>query len=141
MEKKLTIDEFIAKNNYKKEIVKKEYDTSELKRNNGLDCSIDTMISFCNKAKKDLFLKENVRFREKWTGYEDCGIVLEYDEAETDEEFKERIDNLYDSYLISYNNMLEAKRELEYKEKLDALNKKYGVELTVTNLKIKHHER
>ena len=126
MEKKLTKEEFIAKKKYSKNTVVREYDDSELLSHGDLSCSIDIMIAFCNKAKKDLKDKKNIEFNQNWSGYESCTIDLNYDDIETDEEFEHRIDEEYDNYLYSYNKRVEEKRECEYKRRLKELNKQYG---------------
>lgn len=134
MKKRLTKEEFIIENKFKKEIISKEYDSSELKRNSGcktdtLWCSIDKMIAFCNKAKKELAGKENVEFYQNWTDYEECEVELYYDDLETDEEFNNRVDKQYSQYLTEYNIELQKEKDNEYKKKLNKLNKQYGKEV------------
>ena len=129
MEKKLTKEEFFLKNNFKKEVIVREYDTSALKtKGRGLDlrCSLDAMIAFCNKAKRELEGKKNIEFYQNWTDYEECSIELDYDDIETDKEFNERINKEYDKYLIEYDFRTRKERELEYQKKLSELNKLYG---------------
>ena len=129
MEKKLTKEEFFLKNNFKKEVIDRKYDTSALKtKGRGLDlrCSLDAMIAFCNKAKRELEGKKNIEFYQNWTDYEECSIELEYDDIETDKEFNERINKKYDKYLMEYDFRTRKERELEYQKKLSELNKLYG---------------
>lgn len=129
MEKKLTKEEFFLKNNFKKEVIDREHDTSALKtKGRGMDlrCSLDAMIAFCNKAKRELEGKKNIEFYQNWTDYEECSIELDYDDIETDKEFNERINKEYDKYLMEYDFRTRNERELEYQKKLSELNKLYG---------------
>ena len=104
MERKLTREEYIIAHNLKKKLIEKNYDCSEIQNGKHyfepvLDCSIDSMISFCNKAKKELVGKKNIRFCLDGIDYEDCEVKLVYDDLETDEEFEKRVSREYDNYL------------------------------------------
>ena len=135
MERKLTREEYIIAHNLKKKLIEKNYDCSEIQNGKHyfepvLDCSIDSMISFCNKAKKELVGKKNIRFCLDGIDYEDCEVKLVYDDLETDEEFEKRVSREYDNYLDTYEDKarLEKKDDLEYHKKLTELKKLYGKE-------------
>ena len=129
MKRKLTKEEYIAKNKFTKKTVVREYDSSELKLegryDSDLNCILDAMICFCNKAKKVLSGKSNIKFYQNWTSYEECEIELDYDDLETDEEFDSRIDIMYGVYLKNYDMEEEESKNREYQKKLKELNNWY----------------
>lgn len=125
MEIKISRKEFISNEKLKKEYITRKYDTSELTDRYGLNCSIDAMISFCNKAKKDLEDKKEVVFVLDCS-YDEYSIELEYKDLETDEEFEDRVDDLYIDYCNEVDNRNQAEINKRFKKELASLKMKYG---------------
>lgn len=69
-----------------KKVFTQQYDTSEIKVGNTLSCTLDEMIAFCIKAKKELSGKTNILFSQQRICGKDI-ISLKYD-WETDEDYQ-----------------------------------------------------
>ena len=99
-----------------------------------INCSLDNMIDFCFKVKKELIKYKDAKLTQRYDNDESIDTSLTYTKEESDEDFAKRQNKKYDAYVKHEQDKLrveEYKKEQEqlaqeYKDKLNTLKRKYG---------------
>ena len=115
--KLMSISEFIKEENLTKLNISREVNIDKI-----IPCTFDELIDYLMKAKLKYGSKSNVKIDYR-CDYGDDYLTIIYDEDETDEEFNNRVERLYDDYKYRY----ERENDKAYCIELEKLNAKYGL--------------
>ena len=100
--KLMSISEFIKEENLTKLNISREVNIDKI-----IPCTFDELIDYLMKAKLKYGSKSNVKIDYRCDYGDDYGddyLAIIYDEDETDEEFNNRVERLYDNYKEKKND-------------------------------------
>ena len=99
-----------------------------------INCSLDNMINFCLRAKKELSNYKDVRLVQTFDDDDSIATTITYTREESDGDLLKRQNERYEEYVkleqrkLDYDNYKKEQEQLaqEYKDKLNTLKRKYG---------------